>query len=77
MICYESVVKILWIWHFFSTILSQQMLSGTLLLVVIDRQKSNFGNKFKLKLIITYHLRFVVKCFLKKKICYKSIVKIL
>ena len=75
MICCENVVKMLWIWHFFSTIFSQQMLSDRLLLVIIDRQKSNFSNKFKLKLIITYHLRFVVKCFLKKRFVVKVLWK--
>ena len=32
-----------------------------LLLVVIDGQKRNLSNKFKLKPVTTYHLEFVVK----------------
>ena len=39
-----------------STILSQQILSGGLLLVVMGRQKSNLSCKFKLEPITTYHL---------------------
>ena len=40
-----------------SIIFSQQILSGKwLLLVIIDRQKSNLNCKFKFKLITTYHM---------------------
>ena len=37
-----------------STTFSQQILCGWLLLVVIEWQKSNLSNKFKLKLITTF-----------------------
>ena len=43
------------------TIFSQKILSSGLLLVVIGGQKSNLICGFKLKLIITYHIFFVVK----------------
>ena len=39
-----------------STIFSQQILSGRLLLIVMDRRRSNLSCKFKLELIITYYL---------------------
>ena len=39
-----------------STIFSQQILSGRLLLIVMDRRRSNLSCKFKLELIITYNL---------------------
>ena len=39
-----------------STIFSQQILSGGLLLVIMDEQKSNLNCKFKLEPITTYHL---------------------
>ena len=39
-----------------STTLSQQILSGKLLLVVTSEQISNLSGKFKLKQIIIYHL---------------------
>ena len=35
------------------TTLSQQILSGKLLLAVIDDQKSNFSSRFKLELVTT------------------------
>ena len=44
-----------------STIFLQQILSSRLLLAIIGEQKSNFSCEFKLELITTYHLRFVVK----------------
>ena len=40
---------------------SKQTLSDKLSLSVIGKQKSNFGDKFKLKLIITYNLEFLMK----------------
>ena len=42
--------------HNIFTIFSYQILSGSLLLVVIVGQKSNFSDKFKFRLIITNHL---------------------
>ena len=36
--------------------LSQQILNGRLLLIVMGWQKSNFSCKFKLKPIVTYYL---------------------
>ena len=39
-----------------STIFSQQIISGKLLLVVIDGQKSNLCCEFKFELITTYHM---------------------
>ena len=33
-------------------------------MTIIDKQKSTFSGKFKLKPIITYHLRFIVKMLL-------------
>ena len=42
------------------TILSQQILSDKLLLVVIGRQKNKVSGGFKLELII-YNLKFIVK----------------
>ena len=39
-----------------STIFSQQILSGGLLLVIMDEQKSNLSCRFKLEPITTYHL---------------------
>ena len=43
------------------TTLSQQILDGRLLLTVMSGQKSNLICEFKLELIITFHLWFVVK----------------
>ena len=43
------------------TIFLQQILSTKLLWVVISKQKNNFCGSFKLKLITTCHLQFVVK----------------
>ena len=43
--------------------LSQWILNDKLLLLVIDRQNSNFSSKFKLEPITIYHLGFVVKMF--------------
>ena len=43
------------------TTLSQQILCGRLLLTVMGEQKSNLICEFKLELIITFHLWFVVK----------------
>ena len=40
---------------------SQQILSGKLLLTVTNGQKYNFKCEFKLKAIITYLIQFVVK----------------
>ena len=42
--------------HNIFIILSQQILSGRLLLVVMNGQKSNLSYGFKLELIKTYHL---------------------
>ena len=39
----------------------QQIINGILLLIVINYQKNNFNNGFKLEPVITYHLKFVVK----------------
>ena len=47
--------------HNIFTILSQQMLSDRLLLVVIGGQRNNLSCGFKLELIITYYLWFVMK----------------
>ena len=49
-----------------STTFSQQILCGWLLLVVIEWQKSNLSNKFKLKLITTF----------PPIICYKNVVDV-
>ena len=43
--------------------LSHWILNDRLLLLVIDKQNSNFSSKFKLELIRIYHLGFVVKMF--------------
>ena len=43
------------------TIFSQQIVSGSLLLVVMSEQKTNLSCEFKLELITTYHMWFVVK----------------
>ena len=40
---------------------SQQILSGKLLLTIIDRQKNNFSGGFKLELVTTYPIEFVIK----------------
>ena len=40
------------------------ILSGRSLMTIIDGQKSNFNDKFKLEPIITYHLRFIMKMLL-------------
>ena len=59
MICTESVIKMLWIQHFFSTILSQQMLSGRLLLIgyyellLVAKKESSYV-EFYLEPLITY-----------------------
>ena len=42
-------------------ILSQQILSDSLLLTLISRYKGNFNCRFKLKLIIIYYRWFGVK----------------
>ena len=47
--------------HNIFTTLSEQMLSDRLLLIVIDRQRNNLSYGFKLELIITYHLWFIMK----------------
>ena len=47
--------------HNIFTTLSEQMLSDRLLLVVISRQRNNLSYGFKLELIITYHLWFIMK----------------
>ena len=39
-----------------STIFSQQIVSGRLLLVVISEQKGNLSYEFKLKAITTYRM---------------------
>ena len=46
-------------------IFSQQILCNKLLLVITDekKKKSNFSSEFKLELITTYHLAFVIKIF--------------
>ena len=49
-------------YNIFITLL-QRILNDRLLLLVIDRQNSNFSSKFKLEPIIIYHLGFVVKMF--------------
>ena len=43
--------------------LSQRILNDRLLLLIIDRQNSNFRTRFKVEPITAYHLRFVVKMF--------------
>ena len=43
------------------TTFSQLILSSRLLLVVMNRQKSNLNCKFKFEPIITYHMWFVMK----------------
>ena len=40
---------------------SQQILRGKLLLTITSEWKNNFSGKFILKLVITYHLKFIVK----------------
>ena len=47
--------------HNIFTTLSEQILSDRLLLVVIGRQRNNLSYGFKLELIITYHLWFIMK----------------
>ena len=47
--------------HNIFTTLSEQMLSDRLLLVVIGKQRNNLSYGFKLELIITYHLWFIMK----------------
>ena len=47
--------------------ISQQILSGMLLMAITNEQKSNLSGEFKLKLITTCHIR----------IYYKNIMKIL
>ena len=44
-----------------SLILSQQILSGRLLLVTMGGQKSNLNCELKFEPIITYHMWFIVK----------------
>ena len=43
------------------TTLSQQILSGRLLLVVIGEQKNNFSDGFKLELVTIFHINFIMK----------------
>ena len=45
----------------FSQYFSPQILSIILLLTINNKQKNNFSSGFKLKTIIIYHLKFVVK----------------
>ena len=40
---------------------TQWILSDRLLLIVTNRQKSNFNGGFKLELVIIYYLDFIVK----------------
>ena len=40
-----------------------------MLLVVINEQSGNFSGKLKLELIITYHLKFVIKVLRKYREC--------
>ena len=40
---------------------TQRILSDRLLLIVTNRQKSNFNDGFKLELVTIYHLDFIVK----------------
>ena len=47
-------------------IFSQQILSGGLLLVIMNEQKSNLSCKFKLEPITTYYLWFAVKMLYRK-----------
>lgn len=42
------------------TTISQKILSDKLLLIVINKQKSNFNNEFILESIITYYLKFIL-----------------
>ena len=44
-----------------SLTLSQQILSGMLLLVTMDAQKSNLICELKFEPIITYHMWFIMK----------------
>ena len=44
----------------FFTLFLQQILSGRLLLIVIDEKKSNLSYRFKLELITTYYLKSVI-----------------
>ena len=57
-------------------ILSQQILSNKLLLVVTDGKKSSFSSEFKLELITTYQLKLLEKCyenFVNIALCNKEI----
>ena len=47
--------------HNIFTILSQQILSGKLLLTIIDRKKNNFSGGFKLESVTTYPVKFIIK----------------
>ena len=49
------------LFHNIFTTLSEQMLSDRILLVVIGKQRNNLSYGFKLELIITYHLWFIMK----------------
>ena len=42
-------------------IINSKLLVVVALLIVINGQKINFNDEFKLKLVTTYHIRFVVK----------------
>ena len=61
MICCESVVKMLCIWLFFSTVRSQQILSNILLLtsyyelLLVGKKLISYVD-FKLEPIITYQI---------------------
>ena len=48
------------------TTLSQQILSGRLLLVIMSRQKSNLNCKFTLEPITTYHIKALITIFFVK-----------
>ena len=47
--------------HNIFTTFSQQIVNGSLLLIVMSEQKTNLSCEFKLELITTYHMWFVVK----------------
>ena len=42
-------------------ILMRNVISTTLLRRILSEQKSNFNDEFELKLVIIYHLEFIVK----------------
>ena len=70
---YSFQKKKCYVYNIFTT-LSQQILDGRLLVVIIGGQKCNISSGFKLKPITTNHLWFIVKILWMYHFSFKKII---